>query len=119
MMIQINAVTTSVIINVTTILIATAAPVESSSSDSSSSDSSSTGYIKIKISMKHLFAFDRLMYTRFLMLVYVRAITYVPTVPSKCKFTPASILLSSPLKSTLTQTASRVVSTHQSFFRCE
>jgi len=32
----ISAVTTSVIINVTTILIATAAPVESSSSDSSS-----------------------------------------------------------------------------------
>ena len=36
MMIQINAVTTSVIINVTTKVIATAAPVESSSSDSSS-----------------------------------------------------------------------------------
>ena len=68
MMIQINAVTTSVIINVTTVLIATAAPVESSSSDSSS-----TGYIKIKISMNHLFAFDRLMYVKFLMLAYVRA----------------------------------------------
>ena len=35
-MIQINAVTTSVIINVTTKVIATAVPVESSSSDSSS-----------------------------------------------------------------------------------
>ena len=41
MMIQINAVTTSVIINVTTILIASVTPVEISSSDSSS-----TGYIK-------------------------------------------------------------------------
>ena len=57
MMIQINAVTTSVIINVTTKVIATAAPVESSSSDSSS-----TGYIKVKINMNHLFAFDRTTY---------------------------------------------------------
>ena len=41
MMIQINAVTTSVIINVTTVLIVITAPVESSASDSSS-----TGHIK-------------------------------------------------------------------------
>ena len=44
MMMLISAVTTSVIINVITILIATATPVESSSSDSSS-----TGDIKIHI----------------------------------------------------------------------
>ena len=41
------------------------------------------------------------------------------TVPSKRKFTPASILLSRPLKSTCTGTVSQVVSTHQSFSRGE
>ena len=66
MMQVISAVTTSVIINVTTKVIATAAPVESSSSDSSS-----TGYIKIKISMNHLFAFDRLMYICIKLLVFI------------------------------------------------
>ena len=44
MMIQINAVTTNVIINVTTILIASVTPVESSSSDSPS-----TGYVYKRI----------------------------------------------------------------------
>ena len=47
MMIQINAVTTSVIINVTTVLIATAVPVESSSSTGYKTKSQHNTYIHL------------------------------------------------------------------------
>ena len=43
----------------------------------------------------------------------------INTVQYKRKFTPTSILLSSPLKSTRTRTASQVVSTRQSISRGE